>query len=74
VKPVGWTRVILFWMLMVFLALVLLKMELFGTATKLERFLNFVPLVLVFALFLFVLGMERSIRHKSSAEQEHAAR
>jgi hypothetical protein len=60
-------------MLMVFLALVLLKMELFGTATKLERFLNFVPLVLVFALFLFVLRMERSIRRKSSVEQEHAA-
>jgi hypothetical protein len=58
---------------MVFLALVLLKMELFGTATKLERLLNFVPLMLVFALFLFVLGMERSIRRKSSSEQGHAA-
>jgi hypothetical protein len=74
VKPVGWTRVILFWALMVFLAFVLLKMELFGTATKLERFLNFVPLVLVFALFLFVLGMESSIRRKSSAEQERSSK
>jgi hypothetical protein len=73
VKPVGWTRVVLFWVL-IFLALVLFKMEPFGTATKLERFLNFVPLVFVFALFLYILGMERSIRRKSSAEQERAAK
>lgn len=72
-KPVGWTRVVLFWVL-IFLALVLFKMEPFGTATKLERFLNFVPLVFVFALFLFILEMERSIRRKSSAEQERAAK
>jgi uncharacterized membrane protein len=61
-------RTILFWSLMVFLALVLakmntvadffVKMNLAGQDDKINWLLNYIPLALVVVLFLFVFGIE----------------
>jgi hypothetical protein len=69
-RPAEWLRVILFWALMVFLATVLLKMKVFGSETELRRIFNFLPLVLVAALFLFVWTGDRAIKRKGLIEQE----
>lgn len=69
-KRSEWLRVVSFWGLMGLFAAVLLKMRVFGIETELKRTLNFLPLALVIALFLFVWAADRRMRRKSPSEQE----
>ena len=63
-------RIILFWTLMVFFALVLVKMNVVADwfvkmhittpADGINELLNYIPLTLVVIVFLFVWGIDRS--------------
>jgi uncharacterized membrane protein len=71
-------RAISFWSLMVFLALVLakmntvadffVKMNLAGQDDKMNWLLNFIPLALVVVLFLFICGIELGQKSREKAK------
>lgn len=62
----GWNliRTILFWVLMIVLALVWRAMRNGGQGTRLDRAVGYAPLRALFVLFLFVLAMEKLKRKR----------
>ena len=73
----GKIRAILFWSLMVFMSLVLakmntvadffVKMNIAGQDDKINWLLNYIPLALVIVLFLFVCGIDLGQKSQKKA-------
>ena len=80
----GKIRAILFWSLMVFMSLVLakmntvadffVKMNIAGQDDKINWLLNYIPLALVIVLFLFVCGMTWGKNRRKRQIHEFALR
>lgn len=60
-------RAVLFWALMISLAVVWMNMHEMGRGSRHNMLVAFGPLVGVFALFIFVIGLEIGSKHRGKA-------
>jgi len=66
--PTERIRVVAFWVLMVILAVILTKLNMTGLETRWGRVLNFWPLALVVALFIFVFSYDRALKRRRQSQ------